>query len=425
MKVYIKPNTSYHSATLYILKLIEKNQNISFSFVESSEKANIIWDHTVPSSEFIYLDFYDGLQGERYNFNHNHIFRTSPTVTDKNEKKDSIATIFYMINCLQELNPNEESLDQFGRFKYEASFQAKFNSIEENLVQQEIDLFCKKHRLKGTIKRSAFFVSHDIDTIYGSFLQDGFWALKKLKIGVILNLIIWELSRKPHWKNIDKIIKIDSEYDIHSTFFWLVNKGKGAYNIKNADYNIIKEQKLLDLVEQSGLTSGLHKSCSEMSINQELKKGSFQTNYNRYHFLNFLPHKDWKKISESKLELDCSLGFAEHFGFRNSYGKAFQPFDIDKDEPYNFIEAPLNFMDGTFRKYMKIPTNAITNIIINFYEKNPTNCDFSLLWHNTYFSNYKYNSFLGEYKKILGYIYENKIECVTPNELIKENKIEW
>jgi len=237
MKVYIKPNTSYHSATLYILKLIEKNQNISFSFVESSEKANIIWDHTVPSSEFIYLDFYDGLQGERYNFNHNHIFRTSPTVTDKNEKKDSIATIFYMINCLQELNPNEESLDQFGRFKYEASFQAKFNSIEENLVQQEIDLFCKKHRLKGTIKRSAFFVSHDIDTIYGSFLQDGFWALKKLKIGVILNLIIWELSRKPHWKNIDKIIKIDSEYDIHSTFFWLVNKGKGAYNIKNADYN--------------------------------------------------------------------------------------------------------------------------------------------------------------------------------------------
>jgi len=188
---------------------------------------------------------------------------------------------------------------------------------------------------------------------------------------------------------------------------------------------IIKEQKLLDLVEQSGLTSGLHKSCSEMSINQELKKGSFQTNYNRYHFLNFLPHKDWKKISESKLELDCSLGFAEHFGFRNSYGKAFQPFDIDKDEPYNFIEAPLNFMDGTFRKYMKIPTNAIANIIINFYEKNPTNCDFSLLWHNTYFSNYKYNSFLGEYKKILGYIYENKIECVTPNELIKENKIEW
>ena len=119
------------------------------------------------------------------------------------------------------------------------------------------------------------------------------------------------------------------------------------------------------------------------------------------------------------------MGFAEHYGFRNSYGKAFQPFDIKNNKPYDFIEAPLNFMDGTFHKYMKIPANKIGNIIIDFFENNPINCDFSLLWHNTYFTNYKYNTFIKEYKKVLAYIYEKKISYLTPNELIEQNKLEW
>lgn len=425
MKVYIKPNTSYYSAIKYVLKLIEKNQNISFLFVESASKSEIIWDHTHSNSEFILLEFYDGLQKKDFNFNHQQIFKTEQTVIDKTGKEDIIATIFYMVNSLQELNPNINSLDKFGRFKYEASYQSKYKSIEENLVQKKINTFCESHQIKGTKRRSTFFISHDIDTMYGSILEDGFWAVKNFKISTILKLIIWEISRKPHWKNIDKIVNIDSEYDIRSTFFWLVNKGVGVNNIKNADYNISKEQALLNYVNQFGLTNGLHKSCTETSINDELKKEKNLSNYNRYHFLNFLPHKDWKKISDSDLEFDSSLGYAEHFGFRNSYGSAFQPFNIEENKPYDFIEAPLNFMDGTFNRYMKIPTNKLADIIIEFYEKNPYYCNFSLLWHNTYFTDYKYNSFIDEYKKIIAFIFENKIESITPKELIKENKILW
>ena len=55
-----------------------------------------------------------------------------------------------------------------------------------------------------------------------------------MKVGVILNLILFELTRRPHWRNIDKIIKINNEHDVRSTFFWLVNKGKGTLNVQNA-----------------------------------------------------------------------------------------------------------------------------------------------------------------------------------------------
>jgi hypothetical protein len=204
-----------------------------------------------------------------------------------------------------------------------------------------------------------------------------------------------------------------------------VNQGVGLSNIKNSDYDIEKQKDNIDLVEKSGSFNGLHKSCSRDSFNEELEKVKINTVYNRYHFLKFLPETDWKKVSESKIKLDCSLGFAEHFGFRNSYGKAFQPYDLSSDKPFDFVEAPLHFMDTTFHQYLKTPITKIGNVIIDFFEKNDTNCDFSLLWHNTYFTEYKYNSYLGEYKKILGFIYESKIEVLSPKQIIEENKLQW
>jgi hypothetical protein len=425
MKVYIRPETNYSQIVRYVLKIIEKNINHLFQFVDHSNDADTIWDHEHPNSEPIAIHFYDEIKKDSFDSN-NYFFSSELSILTDDHKKDAIATIFYMVNCMQEFNASDDSFDNFGRFKYAASYQSKFNNIEKNLVQAEIDSLAAKWKINNSKTKSDFFISHDIDTIYGSFLQDGFWALKNMKIGVILNLLALEFTRKPHWKNIDRIIKINSEYELKSTFFWLVNKGLGHQNVKNADYNIKKEQALLKMVEEAKFINGLHKSSSLDSINEELDKtGLSDCTYNRYHFLKFKSHEDWLKISQSQLNFDCSLGFAEHYGFRNSYGKAFQPFDVRKEKPFDFIEAPLNFMDGTFHKYMKWPRNKVAEIIIDLYENNKYNCNFSLLWHNTYFSDYKYNSFLDEYKKVLGFIYENEIQCVTPKELIKNNALTW
>ena len=242
------------------------------------------------------------------------------------------------------------------------------------MVETIINDFCETHSIPGKKNRSVFFISHDIDNLYGSILEDGFWALKQMKIGTMLNLIILEMTKNPHWRNIDKIIKINNSYDIASTFFWLVNKGKSKNGIVNADYNLENENDLFEMVEESNSVNGLHKSAFDMGIDQELKKGNVGTSFNRYHYLKFLPHEDYKNISESSLKFDSSLGFAEHCGFRNSYGKSFQPFDIKNNKPYNFIETPLNCMDRTFHKYMHVNTNDIGDLIINMYENNPTNC---------------------------------------------------
>lgn len=418
--VYVKPNENYTNIIRYVLKLIEKNQSITFEFLNQKIGSCLIWDHLDKESQYIHLDFYESLKKGEFGFR----IDNKVIIQNENGKKDIIASIFYKVNCIQEFG-SIDSLDEYERFKFTSSYQYKYGLIEENLVQKDMNELMRITNFPKANKESRFFISHDIDTIYGSFLQDGLWAVKNRKVWVVLKLILNEIIRKPHWRNIDKILKISNEFEIYTTFFWLVNKGIGLSNIKNSDYRIEKQQDLIDLIEKSGSFNGIHKSCSHDSFESEIEKSKFNTVFNRYHFLKYLPATDWNLISESKIKLDCSLGFAEHYGFRNSYGKAFQPFDIKSDKPFDFIEAPLHFMDTTFHQYLKSPVSNIGNIVIDFYEKNQENCDFSLLWHNTYFTDYKFNSYLAEYKKILGYIYESKIEVLSPTQMIEENKLKW
>jgi hypothetical protein len=164
----------------------------------------------------------------------------------------------------------------------------------------------------------------------------------------------------------------------------------------------------------------LHKSCCNYSLDEEVEMLTFPTNLNRYHYLKIALPGSWNSIESSKIRLDASLGFAERYGFRNSYGLPFRPYDIVNNQVYNFVEVPLNVMDTTFLVYMKVPSNKTASSIIDFIEKNKTNSVVSILWHNNYFTKYKYKGYLEEYKKILVYITESKLKHITPEEIIKE-----
>ena len=142
---------------------MEKNQSFSFDQVLSVEDATLIWDHLNDKSQPISLSFYNDFTNNKSNLDQEICFMASPEIFNDKGHKDVIATIFYMVNCLQELNPKEGDLDLYDRFKFESSYQARFNVIEENLVQKEIDLFFKQHGLNGISKESTFFISHDID----------------------------------------------------------------------------------------------------------------------------------------------------------------------------------------------------------------------------------------------------------------------
>ncbi len=418
--VYIRAGEVYSEPLKYILTVLAQNKQLPISFTEKS-KAKVVFDHSDPSSLPINVRNFELLLREKKS-NHKLFFADQPHWTfPESNKPDWLGSAFYMINSFQEYQSESTSgdFDAHQRYSYAASYQHKFNCVEDNLVQKYFDNFCAEIQLTPQINnenRSRIFISHDIDSIHGSFLQDGLWAMKKGRVDIVMKLVLNEILARPHWTNMDKIVKLHTEHNLNSTFFWLATKKTGSNGIKNADYSQRHIQK------QSALTSsnGLHKSGFESSIDEELDQLPFKTKWNRYHFLKISLPETWNTVEASRLEFDASLGFAERYGFRNSYGLPFRPYNVATSEAYNFVEVPLNMMDGTFQKYMKIPVAQTSQKIIEFIEKNKVNCVLSLLWHNTFFTSYKYKGYLEEYRKVLLYLNETGVKSITPEQIVNE-----
>lgn len=423
IKIFIKGDEVYSNPLEYILKIFSRNISKPLEFVKIKSDAQLIFDHTDSSSEPVNTIFFKKLLIKQETNYENH-FKDKPYIFfSDNNTIDWLGTAFYMINSFQEYDTDsfdKNKYDQFGRFKFEKSYQYKYNCIDKNIVQECFENFAKSHKLFSEHlvkkKHARVFLSHDIDTINGSFFQDGLWAIKKGRMDVVFRLVMNEILSKPGWTNMDKIVSLHSDYNLKSTFFWLATKKVGENKIKNADYSIGKLNKIV----AKTISNGLHKSAADHTLNEELELLPFSTKLNRYHFLKFTLPAGYNDLESSNIKFDASLGYAERYGFRNNYGLPFRPYNVSSKKPYSFVEVPLNIMDGTFHRDMKIPLKETSKEIINFIEMNKTNSIISILWHNTYFTYHKYEGYLEEYIKVLMYLKESGIVSVTPEEIINE-----
>ncbi len=420
--IFIKQEEEYSAPLAYILKILAKNLQISIRFVENKNDAQIICDHGDPASVPVHRALYISLIRES-KYEHSQYLKTSDCVIRMaDDTPDWLGTAFYMINAFQEYATESEDsqYDRYGRYTYESTYQYKYDRIEDNIVDRCFRAFCQDvpvlREYGDRQRKSRVFLSHDIDTIHGSFLQDGLWALKHGRVDVIMKLIMNTMLLRPDWRNMDRIVSLHNEHDLTSTFFWLATKKIGANKVKNADYNIRKLKGLTDITR----SNGLHKSCYHTSMREEMDMLPFETRLNRYHFLKFNIPSAWKVLQESGIDLDASLGFAERIGFRNNYGLPFRPYNVATGAAFDFVEVPLNVMDGTLHRYMHVPLHNTASRVIEFIEKNKWNSVISVLWHNTYFTDYKYAGYLQEYKKILQYLVESEMRSITPQEIVKE-----
>ena len=356
-------------------------------------------------------------------------FEMEPLLKGEDGKSDYWGTCFYILNCLQEWVPNQA--DYLGRFKYECSFQHHFNCVYENLVNQYFDKILQELWAENVPTKletpSRFFISHDNDVFFGSFLQDGLWALKKKRLDIVVKLIINEIIRKPHWLNLEQIMDINDEHGVKTTFFWLVNKGLAAPHLtsgkklKNADYDYHNSriQKLVKRVAERGFENGLHKSISNETFAEEANRLGFEPLANRNHFLKFSLPVHFHQLDAAGVKLDFSLGFAETFGFRNGYSLPFHPYNFEKNEPYQVLVIPQNIMDATAFSYLKISPKETQKQALALLENHKTGSLLSILWHNKYFTKYKYGGFLEVYKSILEFMNENGVKSISQTEILE------
>jgi hypothetical protein len=356
-------------------------------------------------------------------FNHDKWFINTPELVDELGQTDYLGTVFFMVNSLQEFD--SKALDQYQRFDFFQSYQHKFNCVEEDLVSVYLEKIRDKY-LKAWIPhlpltRSNVFLSHDMDRIASAKRTEIGNALKNFQPINTIERTFKALQNKLGWNDTKYFMDLHEKHGFTSTFFWLVAKGTGEDRIQNADYsfNEFISKKVLSSIEERGFTNGLHKAAlDDSSFNIELNKIPHSYPANRNHYLRMQLPEFYNKLSRSNIKFDSTLGFSDAAGFRNSYGKAFIPFNLKENKAHNFVEYPLQLMDVTLCiKQFGSPENAWP-FIESFLEKHQFNTDLSILFHNNYLTNGVYKSWHILYKRILQKLDNLSIRSISPKDVV-------
>ena len=219
----------------------------------------------------------------------------------------------------------------------------------------------------------------------------------------------------------DKVAKLESEYDIKACYYWIVENGRDALGIKNGDYNFgqpkVKRQYVV--IKSFGNEMGIHKSTMPTGFEKECQKIP-EAKSNRHHFLKIENPLDYLEMEKNGILSDSSIGFPYHPGFKNSFGMPYQPYNIERGEAYNVLEIPLQIMDGMYNITDKSSSERAYRNIVSFIESNKNNAVLSILWHNSEMTQFAYRWSFECYKKVLQYLVDNAYESVLPSQLVKE-----
>lgn len=176
---------------------------------------------------------------------------------------------------------------------------------------------------------------------------------------------------------------------------------------------------IADFGGEVGLHGSIGSSTNSVILKKEFSFFPEPIRSNRFHFLLHDPKVTLKIMEESGVRIDSSLGFAEHFGFRNSFCFPFKPYDITESHAVNFYEIPLILMDGTLQKYMSLTPDQSFNEILNLIDEiKKFKGVFTVLWHNTHFSPYKYAGWREVYVKLLTYVNREKASIQNCSQII-------
>lgn len=344
---------------------------------------------------------------------------------------DIIGAAFYLLSGWDEFI--SEKRDKLGRHLFSESIQFKLGIIELPVVNYYYDILktaiekTYNISIKYRLQNPALCLTHDVDSCNTAWTEARVYEQKNKKYFNAVKLVFKHIFFKDDWFNFDKIIKLEKSLNAKSTFFFLPQKGKTKNGYKNADYNISskKIQKAIKKIKQAGCKIGVHSAfnthLNSNEFNIDLLKFTEKPIGNRFHFLMYDNPKTIKVLEQNNIKYDTTLGYSEHIGFRNSTTYPFYIYDLQNDKSSNVLEIPLNIMDATFfyKKYMGIEKQDVLNKIESLLsETQKFNGVLTILWHNNYFSDYKFKGWGKVYIEILKKSKNSDFELINAENLL-------
>ncbi|MFA6924939.1 MAG: hypothetical protein WC223_11890 [Bacteroidales bacterium] len=383
------------------------NYEITFRNIFSSEPKYIKWKNfSVP------VFIYDENFKEEYSSNEKITF-------------DIFLNSFLFLSGWQEWLSSTK--DRHNRFSYKDSLQCKFDFVKLPVVNVYFEILkeiLQKNGINIQNKKnnSQIILTHDIDSLNSGWLEDSAYYLKCFglkSIYKIINILFnkFLLCNDSYFEAFRNLIELEKKHNVNSIYFFLSSKNSLDANYKLNNPKILKCTK--QIFENGSLVAfhpGYDTSDNEYLFQKQLRIFNalfpkMPAKKVRQHFLKYDVRITSKIHEISNIEEDYSLGFAEQYGFRNCIANPFYLFRFDECRKSEVIEIPLFFMDGTLSHYLKDGKDKhFEEIIILLQElKNNFNFCFSVLFHNTAFSDLKYNGFTSYYLKLIEWTKENNI----------------
>jgi peptidoglycan/xylan/chitin deacetylase (PgdA/CDA1 family) len=222
-------------------------------------------------------------------------------------------------------------------------------------------------------------LTHDVDHLaqrnvplwsrqFGSFLKQcvfsnfsrilkkdigGLTYSKSLLAGISLPLARLRLVKDPMEKCLRRILALEKEYNVRSTFYFIpykgtpgfARKGEPAANYRGADYDVKKYRELLSELEAGGWEVGVHgidahigpdEAAAELEVFKALLPEKTKWGM-RIHWL-YQPEDLWRNLKKAGFYYDTTFGSNHDIGFKEG---RFHPFKKD-----GLWVLPMNIQDG-------------------------------------------------------------------------------
>lgn len=365
------------------------------------------------------LLFEKGIQQQTVNcFDHNNykaFFRTDGDIAF-----DIFSASFYLLSRYEEYLPHQK--DMYGRYDHTQSLAFRENFLNEPLVNYWLEDFRSAIKLRfpsSSIQHPAFSIipTYDIDMAW-SYLHKGWWRTAGGLFRSLIKGNMKEFSERmrvirgkekdPYdaygWLN-----QLHERYKLKPYYFFLVPGKKGRYDKNISPAKPAMKELIHDHVIRYPV--GVHPSWRSGDEHALLRKeietlaaitGS-SVMASRQHYIRFTLPDTFRRLLETGIRFDFSMGYGGINGFRASVASPFYWYDLEKEQQTDLLLFPYCYMEAnSFYEQHYGPEQALDEMRAYYNKVKSVNGMFIMIWHN---------SFLGTSKSFNGWrdVYEQFI----------------
>ena len=316
---------------------------------------------------------------------------------------DIFSATFYLVSRYEEYLSFQP--DIYGRFPHQSSLAFKENFLDIPLVNYWLEDFKNALRRKFPElifrnKDFKFIPSYDIDMAYsykykglkrnlGGFFKSliqGQWAYLLDRWDVLFN------KKKDPFDSYEWLDSLHLYCRTRAYYFFLISRKPSGFD-KNIS-PVKPAMKTLIAYHSRGYTVGIHPSWQsgdeEAILMEEVDEMEAITGspvkYSRQHYIRMNFPRTYRRLIDSGIDKDFSMGYGSANGFRASIASSFYWYDLKAEKKTVLLLFPFCFMDANafYEDHLK-PQEAFAQLM-NYYRKiKEVNGLMVTIWHNNFF----------------------------------------